>query len=83
MHAYSITFRGTFPIGEWNSLLKALYDRGIKYRYTDKLAQTPDDAGLPQYYSRLMYWSETEFLYDTKRVRQPWAVIEEMLKRKV
>ena len=82
MHIYSITFRGTFPMGEWNRIIKALYDRGIKYRYTDKFAPTPDDAGLPQYYSRLIYWSETEYQYDHKRVKEPWSSFEDMFKKK-
>lgn len=56
MHTHIVTYRGIFPLDTYNRLIRFLYDNGIKYTTQYTLSKTPDDADLPRYYNRVIFW---------------------------
>ena len=79
--AYSITWRGIFPMGEWNLFLKKLRELNIEYKYYSHMAKTRDDAGLPIYYERLHFWTDRDYIHDDKRKKLiQWSELENIIR---
>ena len=55
-HTHIVTYRASLPIYTYNALIKFLYDNDIPYITQDKISKTYDDAGLPIYYDRVIFW---------------------------
>ena len=81
MQAYSITWRGTFPIGEWNRFIHKLNDLGVKYKYYSYMSKTRDDAGLPIYYERLHFWMSRDYIHNDQRKQViKWSELEGIIR---
>lgn len=66
-HIHSVTYRGSFPIGTWNKLIKFLYDNKIPYITKSNLSPTRDDAGLNKWYERIIFIYDKHIPYVTNR----------------
>ena len=66
-HIHIITYRASLPIYSYNSLLRFLYNNNIPYITQDKISKTRDDAGLPKYYDRVIFWYKDYIDYKSNR----------------
>ena len=66
-HIHIVTFRSSLPIDSFNNLIKFLYDNNISYITQQKISKTRDDAGLPIYYDRVIFWYAKYIEYKTNR----------------
>lgn len=78
---YSVTWRGNSnQILNNNRLIKLLFNNGIRYKASSFISKSPDDCGLPCYYTRIQFYTDRNYLHDKNNHKGiSWEELENII----